>query len=174
LLQPRPRPPHTEDWITDFVHDRLCIIRRLESSRRTGFLQKHQDTAPQQVLDSQQRSLCLLKPQWIKGRFRLDEYSGQFDARLAFGANGRTFSGSYAKGGFPVTDIKWRALGRTWLPEHGGWTEFDAGDLETRIGTQEVYLALGLSRSYRGECWPMVIGVHTVPDYEVAVDYDNL
>jgi hypothetical protein len=90
----------------------------------------------------------------------------------------------------PVTHLKWvrpvrehghvllgditTAEGRAWLPKDGGWTEFDAGDLETRLGIQEIYLALGLTRSYKGDCWLIVIGVHTLPDYEAVVDYDNL
>ena len=82
--------------------------------------------------------------------------------------------GSYAKGGVSVTDFKWRALGRAGLPPDGGWTEFDAGDLESRCGIHEVYLAVGLTRSYQGGYWVIVVGVHTLPDYEAAVDYDNL
>jgi hypothetical protein len=132
------------------------------------------DTAPHQVLEDQQRSLCLIKPHQIKGAFRLDGYSGQFDARLAFELAGRRYAGSYAKGGLSVTDLKWRALGRAWLPADGGWTEFDAGDLEARFGIEEIYLALGLTRSYKGDCWVIVVGVHTLPDYDAVVDYDNL
>jgi hypothetical protein len=174
LLQPRPIPPHSEDWITDFVQRRPRIVRRLEGERRAKFLQKYLDTDPHQVLDCHERSLCLLKPDWIKGCFRLDAYSGKFDARLGFGLGGKRYTGSYAKGGLSVTDLKWRALGRTWLPEDGGWTEFDAGDLEARLGIDEIYLAVGLTRSFRGECWRIVIGVHTLPDYDASVDYDNL
>ena len=43
-----------------------------------------------------------------------------------------------------------------------------------RFGIREIYLAVGLTRSYRGAFWPMIIGVHTLPDYEATVDYDNL
>jgi hypothetical protein len=174
LLRPHPAPPHTEDWITDFVHNRPRIVRRLEGERRAQFLRRYLDTAPHQVLDNQQRSLCLIKPDWIKGTFRLDGYSGKFDARLAFGFGGRRYQGSYAKGGLSVTDLKWRALGRAWLPEDGGWTEFDDGDLEARLGIQEVCLAAGLTRSYKGDFWIIIVGVHTLPDYEAIVDYDNL
>jgi hypothetical protein len=39
---------------------------------------------------------------------------------------------------------------------------------------EDFYLALGLSRSYKGEYWLLVLGVHTVPDYEMEVDYGNL
>jgi hypothetical protein len=174
LLRPCPAPPHSEDWIADFVRHRPRIVRRLEAQRRADFLRKYLDTSPCQVLNSQERSLCLIKPDWIEGCFRLDAYSGQFDARLAFGLDHRSYVGSRAKGGLSVTDLRWRALGRAWLPEDGGWTDFDAGDLEARFGIQETYLAIGLSRSYQGDYWTMVVGVHTVPDFEVVVDYDNL
>jgi hypothetical protein len=174
LLRPCPTPPHSEDWITDFVHHRPRIVRRLEGQRRVDFLHKYLDTEPCQVLNSQERSLCLIKPDWLQGCFRLDAYSGQFDARLAFGLDRRSYLGSRAKGGLSVTDLRWRALGRAWLPEDGGWTEFDAGDLEARFGIQETYLAVGLSRSYQRDYWTLVVGVHTMPDFEVTVDYDNL
>jgi hypothetical protein len=170
LRCPRPQPPHSEDWIADFRH-RPRVVRRMEGERRAAFLRKHLDLAPSQVLELQERSLCLVKPEWVKGTFRLDGYSGAFDARLAFAVSGRRYMGSPAKGGLAVTDLKWRALGRTWLPEDGGWSEFDGGDLEARLGIQEVYLVVGLTRSYEGTHWAIVVGVHTVPEYEAAIDY---
>jgi hypothetical protein len=59
------------------------------------------------------------------------------------------------------------------LPDAGGWTEFDAGDLGARFGIQEVFLAVGLTRSYQGSFWPIVVGVHTCPPFEATVDYAN-
>ena len=174
LLRHSPSPPHNEDWITDFARSRPQIIRRLEGERRTAFLRDYLDLDPCQILDLQERSLCLIKPGQVQGCFRLDAYSGKLEARLNFDLQGRHYRGSHAQGGLSVTDLKWRALGRAWLPSEGGWTEFDAGDLEARFGIQEVYLAVGLTRPYRGERWTMIIGVHTVPDYEATVDYDNL
>ena len=174
LIRHRPNPPHVEDWIAEFVRPRPRVLRRLEGERRTRFLRKYLDTAPLQVVEGQLRSLCLIKPDSIKGNFRLDGFSGKFDARMAFRHGGRRFWGSHAQGGIPVTDLKWRALGRAWLPEEGGWTEFEDGDLEARYGIQEVFLAIGLTRNFEGKCWPIVIGVHTVPDYDALVDYDNL
>ncbi|MGD8623845.1 MAG: hypothetical protein PVF47_08125 [Anaerolineae bacterium] len=174
LLQPQPEPPHSEDWVADFVHHRPRVVRRLEGERRARFLRRYLDSAPGQVLRTQERSLCLVRPQGVKGNFRLDPYSGKFEARLAFRLAGRLYRGSYAKGGLSVTDLKWRALGRAWLPEEGGWVEFDDGDLEVRLGVEAVYLALGLTRSYRGGFWCMIVGVHTLPDYEATIDYDNM
>jgi hypothetical protein len=166
--------PHTEDWVTDFVHHRPRVVRRLEEGHRAAFLERYLDSSPGDVLDGQQRSLCLIKPNWVKGAFRLDGYSGQFEARMAFGLDQKEYLGSHAKGGVSVTDMKWRALGRAWLPPDGGWTDFDAGDLETRFGIREIYLVIGLTRSYRGSFWSIVVGVHTLPDYQATVDHDNL
>jgi len=174
FLHPRPTPPHIEDWITDFVHHRPRIVRRLEGERRVGFLGKYLDTAPRQVLEGQQRSLCLVRPDRVKGCFRLDPYSGQYEARLGFELGKHAYSGSHAKGGLSVTDLKWRALGRAWLHETEEWTEFDGDDLEVRYGIQHIYLAVGLTRSFEDTFWPIVVGVHTVPDYEASVDYQNL
>ncbi|MCL7453331.1 MAG: hypothetical protein M8467_09810 [Anaerolineae bacterium] len=173
LLRPQPDPPHSEDWITDF-RQRPKVVRRLQGERRSHFLRTYQDTDPDQVLRNHERSLCLFQPQWIKGCFRLDAYSGKFDARLSFGLDGQRYLGSHAKGGLSVTDLRWRALGRSWLPPDGGWVDFDMGDLEVRFGIQEVYLSAGLTRSHQGGYWCIVIGVHTVPDYQVVVDRDNL
>jgi hypothetical protein len=174
LIRPHPDPPHTEDWIADFVHQRPRFVRRLEGKRRAGFLEKYQDAAPLQVLQGKQRSLCLVKPDWVKGCFHLDLASGDFDARLAFGLDGRTYSGSQTKGGLSVTDLKWRSLGRAWLASTGGRRDFDHGDLEVEFGIGPIYLVVGLTRSFQGSFWPIIVGVHTAKDYKASVDYDDL
>jgi len=68
--------------------------------------------------------------------------------------------------GISVTDLAWRALGRRWLGARGGCLSLDHDDLRQRLGAEAMYLAVGLSRRWQGECWPLVIGVHVVPDYE--------
>ena len=173
LTRHRPAPPHIEDWIADF-RQRPRIARRLEDERLIKFLRKHLDRAPEDVLQRQELSLCLLKPDWVKGAFRLDDYTASFGARLSFGLGPRQYRGSIPKGGLAVTDLRWRALGRSWVPAKGGWVDFDQGDLEARFGIQEICLAVGLTRSHEGSYWPIIIGVHTVPDYQAVVDYDNL
>jgi hypothetical protein len=74
----------------------------------------------------------------------------------------------------PVTDLKWRALGRTWLGARGGELKLDETALWERLGAESIYLALGLGRKYQGKSWLLVIGVHIVPDYQVEIDYHNL
>jgi hypothetical protein len=174
LLRPRPIPPHTEDWITDFVYLRPRIVRRLECERRAQFLSRHLDTAPRQVLEGRQRSLCLIRPDWIKGYFQLDSHSGRFDARLSFGLDGRSYTGSRAQGGFSVTDLKWCALGRAWLRVADESRIVLDPDVLQPLGIQAIYLTVGLTRSFKGGTWIIVVGVHTVPDYQAVVDYDDI
>lgn len=174
LQCPKPDLPHVEDWTTDFVRHRPRVLRVLEEERRAAFLQKHLDRAPAEVLESQQRSLCLVKPEGLTGRFTFDAYTGRFDARIAFTLAGKTQAGQHDSGGLPVTDMRWRALGRAWLGNAGGAATFDADELAQRLGVQELYLTIGLARRYEGRCWPMVVGVHAVPDFQIAVDYADI
>ncbi len=65
-------------------------------------------------------------------------------------------------------------LGRRWLGETGSDVTLTHGDLRARLGLEELYLSLGLSRGYQGQTWLLVIGVHCVPDYAIEMDYRNL
>jgi hypothetical protein len=175
LRRARSVPPHTEDWITDFVYRRPCLLRRLEGGRRAKFLAEHVDRAPQEVLGRQPtRSLCLVKPDRIWACFKLDPYSLKYQARLGFELPGLRHRRANSPGGIAVTDLKWRALGRTWLDADGGELALDQAALCERLGAEEVYLSLGLSRGYQDKLWLLVIGVHAVPDYDVEIDYDDL
>ena len=166
LLQPRPFPPRTEDWIADFERVPPRIIRRLEGERRSRFLREHCDTAPRQVLEAQKRSLCLIRARSIEGSFRQEPGSAHLRARMRFKAGPRTYRGSLPQGGFAATDPGWLALGRSWLPEGGGWIEFDRGILRARHGIEEIYLVVALSRCQQRRFEPVIAGVHTVPDYQ--------
>ena len=173
LQKPCLDPPHAEDWLTDFVRHRPRLLRRLEGDRRAAFLRDYLDTAPHEVLLAQRRSLCLIQPDQVWGRFTLDAYSGKYEARLAFSLGDQAFLGSASKGGLPVTDLKWRALGRAWLAG-GGRFDFDNDSLCEKLGANEIYLTIGLSRTYQGQVWPLVLAVHTVPDYVAPIDYTKL
>jgi len=168
LIQPRPDPPHVEDWLTDFVHHRPRLLRRLEGDKRATFFPQYLDRAPEDVLVHHTRSLCLVQPEQVWARFSLDVYSGKYEARMGFLLPGEANRHRAASSsGVSVTDLDWRALGRTWLGEKGGRLTLDHDELFERLGAEAIYLALGLGRKWRGEYWPLVIGVHTVPNYEV-------
>ncbi|MBC7261112.1 MAG: hypothetical protein H5T63_03780, partial [Chloroflexi bacterium] len=115
LQKPRPLPPHTEDVLTDFVYHRPCLVRHLEGEQRARFLATHLDRAPEDVVVHQTRSLCLVHPDQIWASFHLDHYSGKYEARLGFNLGGLKHERANSLRGIPVTDIKWRALGRAWV-----------------------------------------------------------
>lgn len=167
LLRPRPIPPRTEDWIADFECERPRIVRWLQDERRSRFLREHCDTAPRQVLETQQRSLCLIRARSFAGSFRQETGSAHLEARMTFKVGGRPYRGSFPKGGFATIDPRWLALGHSWLPDGGGWTEFDEGILKARQGVEQVYLVVGLSQCHQRRFEPVIVGVHMVPDYQV-------
>jgi hypothetical protein len=173
LLWPRPIPPRMEDWITDFERVPPRIVRYLEGERRSSFLRKHCDAAPRQVLEGQQRSLCLIRARSVSGSFRQEKGSAQLKARMAFRVGGRTYRDSLPRGGFTAADPRWLAFGRSWLPDDGGWAEFDEGILRARHGIEQIYLVIGLCRFHRRRFGPVIVGVHTVPDYPIPDAFET-
>lgn len=166
LLAPRPDPPHVEDWTVDFVHHRPRRLRRLVGEKRTRFFARYLDRAPEDVLLHQARSLCLVRPEQVWARFSLDTYSGKYEARMGFVLAGDANHPRATSGrGVSVTDLEWRALGRTWLGERGGCLALDHDELLGRLGADVIYLAVGLSRNWQGEYWPLVVGVHVAPEF---------
>ena len=173
--QAHPSPPHVEDRITDFVYHRPRVLRRLEGKRRARFLSEHLDKTPEDVVgEHPSRSLCLVRPERFWARFKLDAYSRKYQARMGFILDGVSHPQPAAPRGVSVTDLKWRALGRTWMPPTGGVLQLDEDEVNQRLEADDIYLALGLSRDYRGKTWLLVIGVHLEPDYQVEIDYQNL
>lgn len=175
LREHRPDPPHAEDWVTDFIFSRPRQLRRLQGERRAGFLAEHLDQAPEDVLGrNPTRSLCLVRPQELWATFTLDPYSLKYQARIGFTLPGVSPAQANSPQGISVTDLKWRALGRSWLGNQGSDLKLDQATLRKQLHAEEIYLALGLSRGYQGKTWLLVIGVHVVPDYQAEIDYDNL
>jgi hypothetical protein len=226
LGKPRPQPPHVEDVLCDFVRPRPQRVRHVPEEARAALLQAAVDPHPEEVLQRQTRSLTLFQPSDFTASFFHDTYSGKFEARLAW-------PGCGSDRGYPVTDLRWRALGRALLSDGGQlcltWDEIQrwgdgafarrseptmertsdgairqdpfarpvapspksprphpapgtrhpapprpvAPSRESPV-TPSVYLGLGLSRAHQGQLWPIVTGVHLLPDYSVTVDPRNL
>lgn len=160
----RPRPPHVEDWICDFVHNRPEPIDRLEGKSRLDFCRDHARVGSEKLIVASEFSLALPEPLPTAALFSLDDYSGKYDARIYL-------PGVEEGRGIPVTDLKWRALGRRLLEGGQNPLKLSSSRLKTLLGVETIYVALGLSRQYEGRCWPLAIGVHTFPDYEAEVDY---
>ncbi len=175
LLEPRPDPPHIEDWIADFIHDRPRVLRRLEGDKRAAFFLKYLDNAPEEVLCHNTRSLALVRPCDVWASFSLDPSSGHFESRMGFRLDcTHQHPRALSSRGCSVTDLRWRALGRTWLGAQGGEVRLGYDGLMARLGSEAIYLTVGLSRKWQGEYWPLVHAVHVVPDFAVTIDPECL
>ena len=175
LIEARPDGSHIEDWVADFVRSRPRILRRLTGEKRATFLAEHCDRRPAQVLHEQTRSLCLICPDDVWASFVLDPYSHKYEARIGFRLARLPDSEAAFDRGVHVTDLKWRALGRHWLAEDAqSHLELRQPELCERLGAEQIYLSMGLGRPFKGRQWILVVGVHPVPDYEMAIDYTNL
>jgi hypothetical protein len=64
-------------------------------------------------------------------------------------------------------------MGSKWLPEGGGWIEFDGSALQMRLGIEEIYLVVSLRYTEQRRFEPVIIGVHSVPEYQTPVATDQ-
>jgi hypothetical protein len=175
LQRATPSAGHCEDWLTDFISHPPKVLRQLCDKKRADFLAEHCDRKPAAVLQEHTRSLCLIQPEAIWAQLETDRYSGNYQTRLGFCLAGQRYPAIQAERGFPVTDLKWRALSRQWLAESGKTTlHLDHHTLHQRLGADAIYLSVGLSRTFVGKTWTLIIGVHPVPDYTAIIDYTNL
>ena len=69
--------------------------------------------------------------------FVRDIPSGQYQARLGFTLAGISTETAGPRG-IPVTDLRWRALGRQWLGESGTELSLTGAQLRERLGTEAV------------------------------------
>jgi hypothetical protein len=173
LLRPCPEPPHCEDWITDWVYQRPQIVDHLDGERWGRSLRIACDRAPDDVLGQRVRSLCLVRPEAVWAVFS-GETPGRYEARVGFQVAGVSHPSASTPQGVPVSDIKWRALGRDWLAGRPATLRLSGENIKERLNVADIYLAVGLTRLFEGRIWPLVIGVHTVPDYAMMINYDHL
>jgi hypothetical protein len=157
-----PEPPHVEDCRCDFLHPRPACTGHLDPAERAAFLAAHAEPSPSFLLNGE-RSLALFRPEKLAASFHLDGYSGRYEARIRLSEVGD-------ERGLPCTDLRWRARGRTLVPPEGGVIKLTHQELVQHLGTDAIYLALGLARERDGHYTPLVVGVLPAVDYDVTVD----
>jgi hypothetical protein len=174
LAHARREPPHVEDWTCDFAHARPRLVGVVPEEERAQLLDAA--AGDPAALWRGERSLCTLAVEDLSAAFEQDTYTGKYEARLRCAALPEGAASA------PCTDLKWRALGRRLLAQHPGVVihddhrtlTLDASTLCAVLDCARIWLALGLTRAYDGRHWPLIVGVHTVPDYEADVDYRSL
>lgn len=76
----------------------------------------------------------------------------------------------------PCTDLKFLSFVNDLLGEQNTpYLRLNGDDLKDLLKVEKFFIAVGLTAEpYRGDYWPMAIGIHTIPDYTQKTDYGNL
>ncbi len=178
LGHPRPDPPHVEDYTCDFVHARPRLIGTQAPEQRAALLAGAASTT-EAIWGAHARSLGALRVDALSATFTQDSYTGKYEARLAFAGLPPGVQS------VPCTDLKWRALGRRLLATRPTDAAGETGATRTLTlageglraalgGAREHWIVMGTARAFNGQHWPLIVGVHTLPDYEADVDYTSL
>jgi hypothetical protein len=145
-----PARPHVEDWALD-LRQKPQLLRKLSEPEQVEFLARHSEADLSALVPDEDRSLGLFLPNSFSFTFAMNPSGTDIGVRTTFALGSRRFSD------ISCTDLRIRALGRSLLEKSSGaprsltQTEFE------RRGKHPTYLALGLSRRYRGKHWLLVI-----------------
>lgn len=162
-----PEPPHTEDWTLD-LSQKPELINKLSAPEQATFLADHVEPDIAVLAADGQRSLGLFQPEHFSFSCSLNQTGEDVNVRATFHIGGHEVSDA------GCTDLRMRALGRKLLLKSGG-ASCSLSDRDFRRSHKEVtYFALGLSRLYRGKHWLILVGVHSLPELDVEVDYARL
>lgn len=162
-----PQSPHVEDWTLDLRHKPL-FIRKLSTGEQAEFLATHAESELTLLGAERQRSLALVKPDDFSFAFGLNQTGDDVAVRGSFTL------GAAAVNDIGCTDLRMRALGRKLLEKSGGAkSTLDQAGFQ-RQGKEATYLAVGLSRLHQGKHWLILVGVHTLPELAVEIDYAKL
>ena len=164
LKSPQPAPPHVEDWVLD-VNRKPQLRKKLSLAEQTAFLAAHAETDFTPLL-KHERSLALFQASQFAFHFGWNLTGDDVTVRASC-----TLAGSEWPD-IGCTDLRMRALGRKLLGQSktATLTQWDFA----RHHKQATYLTIGLSRLHQGKHWPILVGVHTLPELEVEVDYGRL
>jgi hypothetical protein len=162
-----PERPHTEDWTLD-LQRKPQLIRKLSRQEQAAFLSSHAEADLAVLQPDGNRSLALFRAERFSFVFGLNKTGDDIIVRASFIVGGQEVQDA------GCTDLRMRALGRKLLEKSKGVSCALRDDNFRRHGKEATYLALGLSRLYRGKHWMILVGVHTLPELEVEIDYARL
>jgi hypothetical protein len=168
LTEHAPVPPHVEDWIID-PRKKPEFLRKLAPAEQQDFLSSHSEPGIARLLPTQAASLCLVRPDHFSFLFRVGPTGDNVSVRSSF------TTGTDEMRDIACTDLRMRVLGRSLVLGKSHEAEFRLSDEDfRRRGKTETYLAVGLSRLYQSRHWLLVVGVHSIPELDVEIDYARL
>jgi hypothetical protein len=162
-----PEPPHTEDWTMDLKR-KPELIRKLASDEQSQFLAAHAEAGLPLLDEDCRRSLVLIKPDSFSFSFGLNRSGDDVTVRASFAAGDVRISDA------GCTDLRMRALGRRLLEKSGGGKCALNDEDFARHEKERTYLSVGLSRAFQGKHWLILVGVHSIPELAVEIDFAKL
>jgi len=184
LLENRPNPPHTEDWLVD--EKRKIFKGILEEEFRYKLLKEIAQNTVEKVFKTQiiheqgfyiqkgqgEHSLGTLCPLLIdKVLYRC--YDGKWDYRISF------MDHTYQRYRLSVTDLSFRNYLDYLRIEHHQSSEEIEEKILTDLNTKSIFLRIGLARHWErfpDRCYLQVTGIYTFPDYlhgKVFADFQS-
>jgi hypothetical protein len=163
----KPQAPHTEDWVMELSR-KPQLIRKLTGEEQERFLAAHvEDTAP--LFNGEgRRSLALIKHTSFSFSFGMNRSGDDVSVRASFKA------GDVGIDDVGCTDLRMRALGRKMLEKSRDGRSLLSDEDFRRQDKQATYLTIGLSRPFQGKHWPILVGVHSLPELDVEIDFARL
>ena len=75
----------------------------------------------------------------------------------------------------PCTDLKFLSFAKDLLDEQNTtYLRLNGEELKDLLKVEKFFIAVGLTAElYMEDYWPMVIGIHTIPDYTQKINYGN-
>jgi hypothetical protein len=162
-----PTPPHIEDWIID-TRNKPQLLHKLNNQEQTEIFSKYCESDISKLVPNEERSLGLFLPESFSFHFAMSKSSTDISVRADFKLGDQKLSG------IGCTDLRMRALGRKLLEKSDGASQTLTQSSFKKRGKLITYLSLGLSRLYRDKHWLIVVGVHSIPEIAIEVDYSRL
>ena len=127
-----------------------------------------------QILKDKNRSLVLLGPVSIQ-RVYIYKNGNMKAPNITFNINSINVKGPNNRADLPCTDLKFRAFAKELLRQRNANSiTLEENELKNLLRYNHVFIVIGLTTLFRGENWPMIIGVHTLPDYTQNINYNDL
>ncbi|MBN2603553.1 MAG: hypothetical protein JXA91_05440 [Candidatus Thermoplasmatota archaeon] len=154
--------PHSEDFSINTEYKPILInelsIDDLRSDLNKIDESENFEENITSYLIENNRSLALIKPDEITGFTWFKSLNDKYQPRIQFELNNEKYD-------FSCTDLKWRAYGKSIA---------NIKNVEELIKERDIYFAIGLTRKFMDKYWPMVVGIHILPDYECKINYKSL
>ena len=171
----------SENYLID-EKEPIRHFKKLEDAERNEIFSKLSENSlimsnPSQgvykLLKEKNRSLILLGPVTIDSveLSQDDNVHARFDFSI-----GQIKIKNQNLRSLPCTDLKFLSFAKDIIEEQNtSYLRLNGDDLKDLLKVEKFFIAVGLTAElYMRDYWPMVIGVHTIPDYTQKTDYGNL